>query len=61
MNITDYLPQLLDNLGFPTVEDAKARLSPKELRKQAHAYYQSNNGADGTVLWTEVLSALALG
>lgn len=58
MNITDYIAQLVAELGFNSLEEAKEILPQETLLNQAEAFYRSNKGADGTVLWTEVLSAL---
>ena len=58
MNITDYIAALVADLGFNSLAEAKSILPKEHLLSQAEAFYLSNNGADGTVLWTEVLALL---
>lgn len=60
MNIVDYITDLLTTLGFDSIEDAKKGLHLQDIESQAYEFYLSNNGAEGTVLWTEVLDFLNL-
>lgn len=57
-SITDYLNRFIAKLGFNTIAEAKSILPKEILLSQAESFYISNNGAEGSILWTEILQAI---
>lgn len=58
MNAKSYIQSFVDTLGFESLEAAKANLENEALHAEAHSFYESNNGNDGEVTWSDMLNEL---
>lgn len=58
MNAPDYTNSLCQSLGFDSAKAAKSQLGTEKLLEAISAPYQTDNGADGTILWTEIIDCV---
>ena len=55
---SEYLKKLTETIGYYSLEEARATLKKPELIEQLKEAYQSDNGTDGSILWTEILDLI---
>lgn len=58
MNPYDYSTTQCQNIGFDSIESAKKTLGTMSLLKSLAPAYAADNGADGTILWTEIIEII---